>query len=133
MQRIAEFFKGKPVEKIGIASFGPLDLNKASPTYGAIQNTPKVEWRFYPFLEQLKALFPQVKKFAIDTDVNACAWAEFTQGNHSVKESLAYVTVGTGVGVGLVINGKPVHGLLHPEGGHMLIPALLDRTYDVFA
>ena len=58
----------------------------------------------------------------IETDVNSCAWAEFKMGGHEVKGSLAYVTVGTGVGVGLVVNGKTVHGLVHPEGGHMLIP-----------
>ena len=58
----------------------------------------------------------------IDTDVNSCAWAEFKEGGHGVKNSLAYITVGTGVGVGLVVNGKTVHGLVHPEGGHMLIP-----------
>lgn len=56
----------------------------------------------------------------IDTDVNACAYAEFRLGNHQVKESLAYITVGTGVGVGIIANGKTVHGLTHPEGGHIM-------------
>ena len=66
----------------------------------------------------------KVKKISIDTDVNACAMAEYLNGGHCVKNSLAYITVGTGVGVGLVINGKTVHGLLHPEGGHSIVPDL---------
>lgn len=56
----------------------------------------------------------------IDTDVNACAYAEFKLGNHKVKDSLAYITVGTGVGVGMVSQKKTVHGLTHPEGGHIM-------------
>eukprot|EP00828_Plagiopyla_frontata_P019268 TRINITY_DN2464_c0_g1_i1.p2 TRINITY_DN2464_c0_g1~~TRINITY_DN2464_c0_g1_i1.p2 ORF type:complete len:190 (+),score=42.02 TRINITY_DN2464_c0_g1_i1:268-837(+) len=60
----------------------------------------------------------------MDTDVNSCATAEFFLGGHNVKESLAYITIGTGVGVGLVINGKTVHGLQHPEGGHQRLEIL---------
>ncbi len=60
----------------------------------------------------------------IDTDVNACAMAEYNIGQHKTSESLAYITIGTGVGLGLIINKKPVHGLTHPEGGHLQIKIL---------
>ena len=60
----------------------------------------------------------------MDTDVNACALYEYKFGNHRTIDSLAYITVGTGVGLGLVINGKTVHGLIHPEGGHCRLQIL---------
>ncbi len=56
----------------------------------------------------------------IDTDVNAAAMAEFKLGKHAIKQSLVYITIGTGVGVGVIVNGKPIHGLTHPEGGHIM-------------
>jgi fructokinase len=56
----------------------------------------------------------------IDTDVNAAAMAEFKLGKHEIKQSLVYITIGTGVGVGVIVNGKPIHGLTHPEGGHIV-------------
>ena len=70
-------------------------------------------------LEKIKEAFKKTK-VEIDTDVNAAAYAEYTLGNHTVRESLVYVTVGTGVGVGVISHGKTVHGLTHPEGGHIM-------------
>jgi predicted NBD/HSP70 family sugar kinase len=61
-----------------------------------------------------------MESIKIDTDVNSCAFAEYKLGNHHVKDSLVYVTVGTGVGVGVVVHGLTVHGLTHPEGGHIM-------------
>jgi fructokinase len=70
-------------------------------------------------------------KVAFDTDVNIVAAFEYYHGDHNVHESLAYVTIGTGIGVGLVINGKMVHGLVHPEGGHIRVPLLKeDEDYE---
>lgn len=72
-----------------------------------------------PVLKRIQEPFPEVRT-GIDTDVNAAAYAEFKLGGHRVKESLSYITVGTGVGVGVVANGKTIHGLTHPEGGHIV-------------
>ena len=76
-----------------------------------------------------------MKSIKIDTDVNSAALAEFKLGHHKVKDSLAYITVGTGVGVGLIVNGKPVHGLTHPEGGHIMyiiINFRVERHHDEY-
>lgn len=106
---------------VGIASFGPLELDKKQKNYGSITSTPKKGWRNFPVLEFIRdKLKPE--HISIETDVNACAFAEFEQGNHKVEESLAYITVGTGVGVGVVSHRKTIHGLTHPEGGHIMYP-----------
>lgn len=70
-------------------------------------------------LQTVQQAFGQAKT-GIDTDVNAAAYAEFKLGKHSAQESLAYITVGTGVGVGVIAQGKTIHGLTHPEGGHIM-------------
>lgn len=119
---IIEFIESvheQPLTFIGIASFGPLCLEPDSPLFGTITTTPKQLWRNINVLQSLAGPFPQASS-SIDTDVNAAAYAEFKLGNHGVRESLAYITVGTGVGVGLIVNGKTVHGLTHPEGGHVM-------------
>ena len=103
---------------IGIASFGPLDLDPASPGFGRITTTPKPGW---PGADLPAALREALGlPIAIDTDVNAAALAEARQGAARGGRSVAYVTVGTGIGVGLVIGGRMVHGLGHPEAGHLL-------------
>jgi fructokinase len=107
-------------EFIGIASFGPLCLDKSSPLYGSITTTPKELWRGIRVLAAIEEAFPDVQTL-IDTDVNAAALAEFKLGKHEVKESLAYVTIGTGVGVGVIAQGRCIHGLTHPEGGHIVV------------
>jgi fructokinase len=107
--------------RLGLGCFGPLDLHSDSPSYGSITATPKPHWSniaIVPLLEQ--ALNCRVE---FDTDVNAAALAEQRWGAAQGVEVSIYVTVGTGIGGGVVINGKPLHGLIHPEIGHMLIPA----------
>uniref|UniRef100_A0A7S1XVE6 fructokinase n=1 Tax=Phaeomonas parva TaxID=124430 RepID=A0A7S1XVE6_9STRA len=89
--------------------------------YGYITNTPKKLWNFADVLGTFKRAFPGVPA-AFDTDVNAPALAEFSFNAAEGDTSCMYVTVGTGVGVGLVINSKTVHGLVHPEGGHLKLP-----------
>ncbi|EGD74716.1 hypothetical protein PTSG_06077 [Salpingoeca rosetta] len=104
-------------DALGIATFGPIEPKRDHPEYGYITSTPKPHWKNANVVAPLwNGRVPH--KF--DTDVNAPALAEFkAHGEAMGHSSCAYITVGTGVGVGLVINGKPVHGLLHPEGGHV--------------
>jgi fructokinase len=111
-----------PIVALGVASFGPLDLARGSPRYGSIANTPKRGWTGIPVLPRLASVFEV--PVGIDTDVNAAALAEGRWGAARGLEDFAYVTVGTGVGVGLIVNGRPAHGLSHPELGHARIPRL---------
>jgi fructokinase len=114
---------------VGIASFGPLDLHRDSPTYGYITTTPKDGWsRVNLYGEIRQRLNVPV---AIDTDVNAAAFGEqyWVPENRSLDPFL-YITVGTGIGVGAIINGAPLHGLLHAEAGHIALPH--DRQRDPF-
>lgn len=137
------FHDNRPNEgyaSLGIATFGPVGVSPSSPTYGCILNgCPKKEWRGVDLLTPLKAAC-QVERVGFDTDVNAPAIAEFIHrcylhdnSNPSVRKkpftSLAYITIGTGVGVGLIINSSPVHGLLHPEGGHCPIHTLPNDSF----
>lgn len=122
MAEMITFFREHPVSALGIGSFGPLDLNPASPTFGSITASPKLSWRNFPLVPEFtKALHIPV---AMDTDVNAAALAESVLGAAKGLESCLYVTVGTGIGGGLIVNGKPVHGLLHPEIGHIRVNPL---------
>lgn len=120
--QVTEFFKMFEIRALGIGAFGPLDLNPASPTYGYITGTPKTEWRNFPLLPVLRdALSVPV---AIDTAVNAAALAENRMGAGRGAKNMLYVTVGSGIGGGLMIDGSPVHGLVHPELGHMIVSPL---------
>jgi fructokinase len=114
---------------VGIGSFGPLDLNPNSSTYGSITNTPKPGWQGFSFANQVqKALGIPI---TIDTDVNAAAFGEYAWGpSGRSMDPLVYVTVGTGIGVGVIINGQPLHGMIHPEAGHLFIPH--DQVKDPF-
>ncbi|MCI5957156.1 MAG: ROK family protein [Clostridiales bacterium] len=121
MPGMIAFFRGHAVDALGVGSFGPLDLNPASPTYGCITSTPKLAWRDYPLLKAL--LDGRDIPAGIDTDVNAAVMAECELGAARGCQSAVYITVGTGIGGGVYINGQTVHGLLHPEVGHMLLRA----------
>ena len=119
MGPMIDFFRGKGIRALGIGCFGPVDLNKKSPTYGYITSTPKLAWQNYPIVAEFeKALGVPV---GFDTDVNAAALGEATWGCTKDVENSIYITVGTGVGVGVIIGGKPYHGMMHPEGGHILL------------
>jgi fructokinase len=106
---------------IGIGSFGPLDLDFQSPTYGSITTTPKPGWSQVDLRGEIeRALGVPV---AIDTDVNAAALGEhFWVTENRDLDPFLYITVGTGIGVGVIAGGRPLHGLVHPEGGHIFIP-----------
>jgi len=119
MPPMIEFFKDKGICALGIGCFGPVDLDKKSPTYGYITSTPKLAWTNYPIVAEFeKALGVPV---GFDTDVNAAALGEATWGCTRDVENSIYITIGTGVGVGVIVNGKPYHGMIHPEGGHILL------------
>lgn len=119
ISQIVDFIGKFDIAALGVGSFGPLDLSPDSPTYGHITLTPKQGWRNYPLMPELaRRLNVPV---AIDTDVGAAALAEFEMGAGKGKRSLLYVTVGTGIGGGLVAEGNLVHGLVHPEIGHMFL------------
>jgi len=113
----AAWFAGQgQITALGIGSFGPVDLDPASVTWGRITNTPKPGWADCDiagfFMDQMGV------PVGFDTDVNAAAMAEYAASG-AVGGSLAYLTIGTGIGGGLVIDGKPVHGIAHPEMGHI--------------
>ncbi len=123
LTRTVEFFREQKekyhLSAIGVSCFGPLDLDKKSPTYGYITTTPKVGWGFTEVVGVLERELDLPVGF--DTDVNGAALAEYKWGNPKGVNSLVYYTIGTGVGAGVVIGGVPVHGLVHPEGGHILV------------
>ncbi|HEX3913367.1 MAG TPA: ROK family protein [Steroidobacteraceae bacterium] len=108
-----------PIAALGIASFGPVDLNRSSARYGFITSTTKPGWRDTDVARRLAKLFPVPVGF--DTDVNGAALAEGRWGAAKHLSDFAYVTVGTGVGAGLVIDGRPAYGFCHSELGHIRI------------
>ena len=114
-----DFFRRHEIDALGIGSFGPLELNPAAFNYGYITSTPKLAWKDYPLLSAL--LDGRTMPAAIDTDVNAAVLAEAALGVAKGLSDVVYITVGTGVGGGVLSGGKLVHGLLHPEVGHMLL------------
>lgn len=119
MPEILEFFRGKGVAAIGVGCFGPVDLDRRSPTYGNITSSPKLSWRNFPMVRRFQEALGVPVGF--DTDVNAAALGEAVWGCTRSVENSIYITVGTGVGVGVIIGGKPYHGMIHPEGGHIFV------------
>lgn len=129
MPLVIEFFKQfeNNLLAIGIGSFGPIDVNPESSTYGFITQTPKLKWRNYDFLGNIQKAFPNVKT-AWTTDVNASAYGEYAVRDG--VENLVYYTVGTGVGGGGVKQGKFVEGISHPEMGHIPVKKHADDSFD---
>jgi fructokinase len=123
------FIERGELAAVGFGSFGPLDLNPASETYGFITKTPKPGWSYANLFGGVQDVLKV--PVAIDTDVNAAAFGEYfwVKENENL-DPLLYITIGTGIGVGAVVNGHPVHGLVHTEGGHIVIPH--DKTEDPF-
>ena len=127
-----KFFKkysyNQQLTAIGIASFGPIDLNTSSLTFGYITSTPKPGWKNTNIMGTIQnALNVPV---AFDTDVNGAALGEYRFGGAKGIDNFIYLTIGTGIGGGGMIGGKLMHGLLHPEMGHIRIPH--DRESDPF-
>lgn len=125
--KLVEYFKEKDIEALGIGCFGPIDLNEQSETYGYITSTPKLKWVNYDMVGTFKkALHIPV---GFDTDVNGSVLGEATFGCAQGLENVIYITIGTGVGVGVVSNGKLLHGMMHPESGHILLVKHPSDTY----
>jgi fructokinase len=123
-----EYNKKERISSIGIGSFGPLDLDRKSSTYGYITTTPKTKWQNTKFYGRIKEVFSVPVGF--DTDVNVAALGEHQWGAARDVSDFIYITIGTGIGGGGMINGNFLHGLLHPEMGHVVIPH--DRKADPY-
>jgi fructokinase len=120
MGELKAFFDQYKVESFGISSFGPIDINHDSPTYGYITSTPKLPWQNYDFVGQMKTWFGD-KPIAWTTDVNGASLAENTMGAAKGAKSCLYLTIGTGVGGGFSMNGEIYHAYAHPEMGHIKV------------
>lgn len=127
MSKILDFFQKKDIEAIGIGCFGPVDLNRKSETYGYITKTTKLLWVDY----NIVGIVSQALKVPVgfDTDVNSAMLGEAIWGAAKGIENAIYITIGTGIGVGVYINGTLLHGLVHPEAGHVLLQRHPGDTY----
>ncbi len=119
MPKLIAYFADKEIEALGIGCFGPIDLNRNSETYGCITTTPKLAWKNYNIVKAFQDALRVPVGF--DTDVNGSALGEATWGITKGLQNSMYITIGTGVGTGIITNGGLLHGMLHPEGGHLLL------------
>jgi fructokinase len=119
----------EPLTAIGIASFGPVDPNPNSPTFGYITSTPKPGWTNTDFAGKVQRALNLPVSF--DTDVNGAALGEYCWGAAQGLDNFIYLTIGTGIGGGGLINGQLMHGLIHPEMGHIFVPH--DKEADPYA
>lgn len=119
MPKLISYFADKEIDALGIGCFGPIDLNRDSDTYGCITTTPKLAWKNYNIVKMFQEALSVPVGF--DTDVNGSALGEATWGITKGLENSIYITIGTGIGTGIITNGKLLHGMLHPEGGHLLL------------
>ena len=117
--KMIEYFKEKDIQALGIGCFGPIDLNRKSETYGYITTTPKLAWKNYNIVGAFADALDIPVGF--DTDVNGSALGEATWGITKGLDNSIYITIGTGVGAGVLSGGKLVHGMMHPEAGHILV------------
>lgn len=130
LARIVSFFADQiPLAAIGVGSFGPVDLDPASPTWGYVTSTPKPGWRHVAVAPTLRSELGI--PIAFGTDVGTAALAEHRWGAGAGAPSLCYLTVGTGIGAGFVLEGRLLGGLIHPEVGHLRVPH--DTVADPFA
>jgi fructokinase len=125
---VAFFEREGPVEALGVGSFGPVDLSPSSPTWGHVTTTPKPGWANTDVAPELRRRLSV--PVAFDTDVNAAALGEHRWGAAQGLDTFCYLTVGTGIGGGGMVSGKLLHGLVHPEFGHLRVPH--DTAFDPF-
>jgi fructokinase len=125
---VAFFEREGPVAAVGIGSFGPVDQKLSSPTWGHITTTPKPGWAHTDVGQEVRSRLSV--PVAFDTDVNAAALGEHRWGAAQGLDTFCYITIGTGIGGGGMARGQLLHGLVHPEFGHMRIPH--DRAADPF-
>ena len=115
-------------EAIGIAAFGPIGIVPGRANYGQVLATPKPGWEGFSIIGALSAAFPEAR-LTLDTDVNAAALAEARHGAAKGLDDVVYITIGTGIGGGILTGGHLVHGALHPEFGHLKVPRFLTDAY----
>jgi fructokinase len=113
---------------VGIATFGPIQLDPHAPDYGVFLTTPKRGWQGFSLVESLRAAFPECR-LALETDVNAALLAELRYGAAKGMRDVVYLTIGTGIGAGICANGRLVQGTLHPEMGHLRVPRHADDSF----
>lgn len=128
MPELLEYFQDKEIGALGIGCFGPVDLDPLSETYGCITTTPKLAWVNYDICGFFRKNLQVPVGF--DTDVNGSMLGEAAWGCAKGLDTAVYITVGTGVGVGVLAGGKLLHGMQHPEGGHILLPRRADDFYE---
>ena len=128
MPEMIAFFKDEKVERLGIGCFGPIAPDKASENYGCITSTPKIAWQNFNIVKAFREALSCPVGF--DTDVNAAALGEATFGITQGLDCSIYITVGTGIGVGVYLNGSLLHGMMHTEAGHIMIKR---HREDIFA
>ncbi len=127
MPRVLDFFRKKEISAIGAGCFGPVDVRKNSPARGTILDTPKLAWRGYNIA---KTLSDELRvPVGIDTDVNGSLLGEVTYGTARGLTDVVYITIGTGIGAGIMSGGKLIHGMLHPEAGHMRLARVKGDEY----
>lgn len=118
-----------PLAAVGVAAFGPIDLRPDAATYGRLLDTPKRPWVGTDVLAPVRAAFPGVP-VGIGSDVDGAALAEGAAGAAKGLSDFVYVTIGTGIGMGIVVDGVLVHGILHPEMGHVTVPRQAGDDYE---
>lgn len=117
--QMIEFFKGEGIAALGIGCFGPIGLRREASDYGYITSTPKLAWVNYNIVGAFGGALKVPVGF--DTDVNGAALGEVVYGAAKGCDTAIYITIGTGVGVGVYVNGALLHGLIHPEAGHVFV------------
>lgn len=129
LDQVFAFFDQFELQAIGIGSFGPIGIDPTKDSYGYVLATPKKNWSQYNFLGNMKEHYPDLP-FAWTTDVNAAAYGELKKGAALGKRSCLYLTVGTGIGGGVVIDDKVFVGISHPETGHIYVKRHPDDDYE---
>lgn len=128
IKNIFKFFDEKNIDALGLGCFGPIDPDLNSPTYGYITTTPKSGWENFNIIGSLQEHYPNLP-IGFDTDVNGAVLGEVYFGSAKGLENALYLTIGTGIGGGAIVEGNLVHGLLHPEMGHMMLIVREDDKY----
>ncbi len=127
MPEIIGYFIDKGISALGIGCFGPIDIKKESDTWGYILDTPKLSWRHFDIVGSCKSALNVPVGF--DTDVNGSLLGEVTYGSSRGLSDVVYITIGTGIGAGIMSGGQLVHGMLHSEAGHMYVAPHPDDNY----
>jgi fructokinase len=127
IHRVIEWFQDKqrhqPLSAIGIASFGPVDLVSGSPRFGHITSTPKPGWANTDLVGPIQQALGNIP-VGFDTDTNGAGLGEYFWGRAAGLDDFVYITIGTGIGAGGMVGGQLLHGLVHPESGHLRLPRI---------